>query len=178
MHHVLTLQRYSSHQNLKQVWCWPLSDFLTFWTRSCSNGSILQLIVNFDNASEFASCCNFIGSDVLLIRISAKLDVYLCVTFLNVQYNPKSNDLVNAIRTLKLHVACCSFTGVFSTSEFLPSFMLIFMQPFWTFSVVKSQAAMQTWYLLRICLHHVITLKRCSSHRTLGAVQYWPLWPF
>ncbi len=97
--------------------------------------------MNFDNGSEFASCCNFIGSDVLLIRISAKFDVDLGVTFLNFQYNPKSNDLVNAIITLKLHVACCSFTGVFSTSEFLPSFMLIFMQPFRTFSIVKGQAA-------------------------------------
>ncbi len=45
-----------------------------------------------------ASCCNFTGSDVL-IRISAKFDVDLCVTFLNFQYNPKSNDLWMQITT-------------------------------------------------------------------------------
>ncbi len=77
-----------------------------------------------------ASCCNFIGSDVLLIRISAKFDFDLCLTFLNFQYNPKSNDLVNAITPLKLHVPFCSFAGIFFTSEFSPIFMLIFMQPF------------------------------------------------
>ncbi len=67
---------------------------LTSLTRSCSNGSILQLLVNMimpQNVS--ASYCNFTGSDVLLIRISAKFDVDLCATFLNFQYNPKSNDL-------------------------------------------------------------------------------------
>ncbi len=35
----------------------------------------------YDNASEFAYC-NFTGSDVLLIRISTKFDLDLCVTFL------------------------------------------------------------------------------------------------
>ncbi len=77
-----------------------------------------------------ASCCNFTGSDVLLIRISAKFDLDLCVTFLTFQSNPKSSDLVNAITHQKLDVPCCSFTGIFATPEFQRSFMLIFMQPF------------------------------------------------
>ncbi len=73
-----------------------------------------------------SSCCNFIGSHVVLIRISAKFEVVL----LNFQYNPKSNDFVNAITPQKLHVLCYSFTGIYFTSEFPPIFMLIFMQPF------------------------------------------------
>ncbi len=73
-----------------------------------------------------ASCCNFIGSNVLLIGISAKFDVELCVTFLNFRYNPKSNDLVNTITPQKLHVPYCSFTVIFYSSEFPPGFMLIF----------------------------------------------------
>ncbi len=49
---------------------------LTFWTRSCSNGSILQFLVNMIMPQNVpASCCNFTGSDVL-IRISAKFDVW------------------------------------------------------------------------------------------------------
>ncbi len=70
---------------------------LTFLTRSCSNmsnGSILQLLVNMIMPQNLpASFCSFIRSYALLIRISAKLDVDLCVSFLNFQYNPKSNDL-------------------------------------------------------------------------------------
>ncbi len=65
-----------------------------------------------------SSCCNIIGSDVILIRISDKFDVDLCVTFLNFQYNPKSSDLVNAITLQKLHVPCCSFIGIFFTANF------------------------------------------------------------
>ncbi len=54
---------------------------LTSLTRSCSNGSMLQLLVNIIPQNVSTSCCNFTGSDVLLIRISAKFDVDLCVTF-------------------------------------------------------------------------------------------------
>ncbi len=68
---------------------------LTFWTRSCSNRSILQLLVNMIMPQNLpSSYCNFTGSDLLPIRLSAKFDVDLCVTFLNFQYNPKSNDQV------------------------------------------------------------------------------------
>ncbi len=94
-------------------------NFLTFWTTSCSNGSILQLLqIMIMPQNLLSSCCNFIGSNVLLVRISAKFDVELCVTFLNFQYNPKSNDLVNAITPQKLHVPCCNFTGIFSHQNF------------------------------------------------------------
>ncbi len=67
--------------------------------------------------------CNCTGSDILLIRISAMFDVDLCVTFLNFQFNSKSNDFVNAITPQKFGAPCCSFIGIFFTS----SFMLIFM---------------------------------------------------
>ncbi len=76
-------------------------------------GSMLQLLVNVIMHQNLpASCCNFTGSDVL-IRISAKFDLDLCVTF-------KSNDLVNAITPQKLHahVPCCSFTGIFPHQNF------------------------------------------------------------
>ncbi len=57
---------------------------------------MLQLLVNMIMPQNFpTSCCNFTGSDVL--RISAEFDVDLCVTFLNFQSNPKSNDIVNGI---------------------------------------------------------------------------------
>ncbi len=77
-----------------------------------------------------ASCCNLTGSDILCIIISAKFDVDLCVTFLNFQSDPKSNDLVNGITPQKL--PCCSFTGMVSASKslsaegfFLGFFLLI-----------------------------------------------------
>ncbi len=90
---------------------------------------MLQLLVNMIMPQNLpASCCNFTGTDVL-IKISAKFDVDLCLTFLNFQSNPKSNDLMNAMIPQKLHVPCCSFTSIFFASEFRPSFMLIFMQP-------------------------------------------------
>ncbi len=56
-----------------------------------------------------SSCCDFTGNDLLLIRLSAMFDVDLCVTFLNFQYNPKSNDLVNEITPQKLmyHLLPC-----------------------------------------------------------------------
>ncbi len=61
---------------------------------SCSNGSILQFLVNMIMPQNVpTSCCNFTGSDVRLNRISAKFDADLCVTFLNFQYNPRSNEL-------------------------------------------------------------------------------------
>ncbi len=144
MHHIVTIQRYFPYQNLGRFWCWPFSNlFVTFWTRSWSNCSMLQLLVNMIMPQNLpASCCNFIGSGVLLIRISAKFDVDLCVIILNFQSNPKSNDLVKAINTQKLYLPCCSFTGIFSTSESRPRFMLNFMQPFWTFSVAQGQAAL------------------------------------
>ncbi len=131
MHHVETL-RDILHIKISNKFDVDLClTFLTFWTRSCSNGSILQLLVNMIMPQNLSpSCCKFIGSDVLLVRISAKFDVDLCVTFLNFQYNPKSNDFVNATTPQKLHVLCCSFTSIFFTSEFPPIFMLIFMQLF------------------------------------------------
>ncbi len=102
---------------------------------------MLQRLVNMIMPQNLPESCIFSGSDVL-IRISAKFDVVLCVTFLNFQSNAKSNDLVNAITPQKLNLPCCSFIGIFSALEFQPSFMLIFMQPFGTFSVAKGQAAL------------------------------------
>ncbi len=65
-----------------------------------------------------ASSCTFSGGDVLLFRISGKFDVGLCVTVLNFQSNPKSNDFTNAIIPQKLHVPCCSFTSIFLYHNF------------------------------------------------------------
>ncbi len=73
-----------------------------------------------------SSYCNVTGSDLLLVRLSAKFDVDLYVTFLNFQYNPKSNNFVNVITPQKLHVPHYSLQIFFS----LPIFILIFMQPF------------------------------------------------
>ncbi len=59
---------------------------------------MLQLLLNMIMPPNLpASCCNFTGSDVLLIRISAKFYIDLCEIFLYFQSNPKSNDLVNVI---------------------------------------------------------------------------------
>ncbi len=80
---------------------------------------MLQLLVNMIMPQNLpTSCCNFTGRDVLFIRISAEFNVDLCVTFLNFQSNPKSNDLVNGIIPQKLHIPCCSFTGIFSHQNF------------------------------------------------------------
>ncbi len=106
-------------------------NILIFWTRSCSNGSMLQLLVHMIIPQNLpTSCCNFTGRDVLFIRISAEFDVDLCVTFLNFQSNPKSNDLVNGIISQKLHIPCCSFKGIFFHIRISQSFMLIFMHTF------------------------------------------------
>ncbi len=48
---------------------------------------------------------------------SSEFDVDLCVSVLNFQSNPKSNDLVNGITPQKLHVPCCSFTRKVSASK-------------------------------------------------------------
>ncbi len=77
---------------------------------------MLQLLVNMIMPHNVPASCIFTGSDVLLIRILAKFDFDLfCVPFLNFQSNSKSNDLVNVIPPQKLHVQCCSFTGIFFT---------------------------------------------------------------
>ncbi len=68
---------------------------------------MLQRLVNMIMPQNLpASCCNFSGSDVLLIIISAKFDVDVCVTFVTFQSNTKSNDLVNAITPQILHLPC------------------------------------------------------------------------
>ncbi len=90
--------------------------FLTFWNKSCSNGNILKLLVNMIKHQNLsASCCNSTGSDVLLIRISTKFDLDLCVTFINFQASSIWEDLVNAITFRRLPVSCCNFTWMFST---------------------------------------------------------------
>ncbi len=66
-----------------------------------------------------SSCCNFIGSDLLLIRLSAKVDVDLCVTFLNFQYNPKSNDLVNVITPQKLMYDVVAYRYFFTANFYV-----------------------------------------------------------
>ncbi len=104
------------------------STFLTFSTRSCSNSGILQLLVNMIMAQNLpASCCNFTGSDVLLIRISAKFDVDLCVTFLNFQTSSQSSCLVNVITPQVLPIWCCNLKGMFSTSTYQTSSILTFV---------------------------------------------------
>ncbi len=65
-----------------------------------------------------ASCCNFIGSDVLLIRISNKFALDLCVTFLNFQASSIWEDVVNVIALHKLPVSSCNLIVVFSTLNF------------------------------------------------------------
>ncbi len=92
-------------------WMILMLTFLTFCNRSCSNGSILQLLVNKIMHQYLpASCCNCSGNDVLLIRISNKFDLDLCVTFLNFQAGSIWEDLVNAITFCRLPVSCCNFT--------------------------------------------------------------------
>ncbi len=83
-----------------------------------------------------ASCCNFTGSDVLLIRISTKFDVDLCVTFLNFQAGSIWEDLVNVITFHKLPVSSCNLIVVFSTSKSFTGLMLTFVPTFLNF---------QTW---------------------------------
>ncbi len=56
--------------------------------------------------------CSFTGSFILLIRISAKLDVDLCVTFLNFQADCIWKDFVNMITLHKLLASSCSLTSV------------------------------------------------------------------
>ncbi len=92
--------------------------FLTCWTRSCSNGNILQLLVNMIMPQNWPqSCYNCAGSDILLIRISAKFDLDYCVTFLNFQAGSIWKDFVNAITLYKLPVSSCNLIIVFSTSK-------------------------------------------------------------
>ncbi len=78
---------------------------------------MLLLLVNMIITQNLPASCNFTGNDVL-IRISAKFDVNLCVTFLNFQSNPESNDLVNAITPQKLHVPFSSFTCILPHQNF------------------------------------------------------------
>ncbi len=61
-----------------------------------------------------ASCCNCTGGDVLLIRISTKFDLDLCVTFLNFQAGIIWEDGVNAETFGRLPVSC-NFIRMFST---------------------------------------------------------------
>ncbi len=57
-----------------------------------------QLLVNMIMPQNLpASCCNCTGSDILLIRISAKFDLDLCVTFLNFQAGSVWKCLMNTI---------------------------------------------------------------------------------
>ncbi len=66
---------------------------------------MLQLLVNMIMPQKLtASCYNFTGSDVLLIRISAKFDVHLYVTFFNFQAGGIRKELVNATTLHKLTV--------------------------------------------------------------------------
>ncbi len=81
-----------------------------------------------------ASFCSFTGSYVVLIRISAKLDVDLCVTFLNFQMDSIWKDLVNTITLHNLLVSSCSLTVVFSTSKSWTSSVFIFV---WHFELSK-----------------------------------------
>ncbi len=119
--------------------------FLSFWNRSCSNGSILQLLVNkimYQNLP--ASCCKCSGSDVLFIRISTRFDLDLCVTFLPLS----PYRLEGYCRCLggrdKLCVSCCNFIGMFSTSKSRTSLTLTFVWPFWTFKVAHGQVTLWT----------------------------------
>ncbi len=90
--------------------------FMTFWNRSYSNGSILQLLVNMIMHQNLpASYCNCTGSDVLLIIISTKFDLDLCVTFLNFQAGSIWEDIVNTITFRRLPISCCNFIWMFST---------------------------------------------------------------
>ncbi len=75
-----------------------------------------QLLVNMIKHQNLpASCCNCTGSDVLLIGISTKFDLDLCVTFINFQAGSIWEDLVNTITFRRLSVSCCNFTWMFST---------------------------------------------------------------
>ncbi len=106
-------------------------------------GSMLQLHMNLIIPQNLpASCCNFTGSNVFLIRISAKFDVHLCVTFLNFQSNPKSNDLVNEITPQKLHVPCCSLTGNFFHIRISAKFYVDLHATFLIFDVAQGHAAL------------------------------------
>ncbi len=122
-----------------------------------------------------ASCCNCRGSDVLLIRISTKIDVDLCVTFLNVQAGSIWEDLVNVITIHKLPVSSCNLTVVFSRSKSWRSSILTFVWPFWTFNLAQGQVTLWKCYLLSNWMHHVVTLQRYSPHQNLRQVRYWPL---
>ncbi len=90
---------------------------MTFHTRSYSNGGMLQLLVNMIMSQNLPASCNFTGSDVLLIRISAKFDVDLCMTFLKFEACGIQKDLVNAITLHNLLTSSCSFTGSLSASR-------------------------------------------------------------
>ncbi len=115
-----------------------------------------------------ASCCNFTRSYVLLIRISAKFDVDLCVTFLNFQSKPKSNDLVNTIIPQKLHVPCCSFTGIFSTSEISTTF---YVDPYATF--LNFQCSSRLSCLVKLITPQTLPALCCNFTRVFFTYNSW-----
>ncbi len=82
---------------------------------------------------------NCTGSDVQLIRISAKFDVDLCVTFLNFQAGGVWKDLVNMVTLHKLLVSSCNLIVVFCTSKSWKGLTLTFVWPFWTFKLDQGQ---------------------------------------
>ncbi len=133
---------------------------------------MLQLLVNMIMPQNVpASCCNFTGSDVLLIRISAMFDVDLCVTFLNFQSNPKSNNIVNVITPPNLHVSC-SFIRIFPHQKFYLDFYA---------NVLNFHCRSKSSYLVNMIISQnlpLVTLQGCSSHRTLRTVQNWPVRTF
>ncbi len=75
----------------------------------------VRYLVNAINLHRLPASCNCTGSDVLLIRISTKFDLDLCVTFLNFKAGSIWEDIVNVITFRRLPISCCNFMWMFST---------------------------------------------------------------
>ncbi len=129
---------------------------------SCSNGSILQFLVNIIMPENVhTSCCNFTGSDVLHIRILAKFYFDLSATFLNFQYSSMSSYLVNVMTPQNLPALCCNFTWMFFTWNSWNTSI------FFNFQTTTRSGCMLNMKLLRNCMYQVITLQGGCWHLNL-----------
>ncbi len=103
--------------------------FLNFRTRSSSNSSMWQPIVNMINPLNMpASCCNYTGSNVLHIKIWAKFNDDHCTTLLSIyvkwscEHDSSSGILAvwdGMFRSTRFLDPLCVFIWATSRHEFL-----------------------------------------------------------
>ncbi len=125
-----------------------------------------------------ASGSNCTGSNVLLIRISTRFDVDLCVTCLNFQTGSIWEDLVNVITLHKLLVSSCNLIVDFSSSKSWKSSILTFV---W---LANFQTCSRSGYLVNILTAQKLHASCCncteifSTTKSRTSLMLTFVWPF